>query len=69
MLIGFLIRNSEDWKNWRKGVIDTRGKPVVQVADAGPPQSNNREERQCAVDDVETFDDEESDGELVERPL
>lgn len=68
MLIGFLIRTSEDWKNWRKGVSDIRGKPVVQVADAGPPQSNNREERHCAVDDVETFDDEESDGELVERP-
>lgn len=70
MLIGFLITDSEDWKRWRKGVSDVRGKPVVHVADAAPVQSNNRGQPQSIVDDVETFDDEdESDGELVERPL
>lgn len=69
MLIGFLIIDRDDWKRWRKGVCDVRGKPVVHVADTGPLQSNNRGERQSTVDDVETFDDEdESDGELVERP-
>ncbi|MCJ1265425.1 Cysteine protease atg4 [Lobaria immixta] len=69
MLIGFLITDSEDWKRWRKGVSDVKGKPVVRVADAGPLHSNNKGERQCTVDDVETFDDEdESDGELVEHP-
>lgn len=69
MLIGFLIIDSEDWKRWRKEVSDVRGKPVVHVADTGPLQSINRGERQSTVDDIETFDDEdESDGELVERP-
>ncbi|MCJ1469266.1 Cysteine protease atg4 [Pseudocyphellaria aurata] len=69
MLIGFLITDDADWKRWRKEVGDVQGKNVVHVADAGPLQSNERGERQSAVDDVETFDDEdESDGELVERP-
>lgn len=69
MLIGFLITDNADWKRWRKGVGNGQGKSVVHVADAGPLQSNDRGERQSTVDDVETFDDEdESDGELVERP-
>lgn len=70
MLIGFLIKDHEDWKAWRKGMSDVEGKPVVNIADLELVQLNDRGERQSAVDDVETFDDEdESDGELVENPL
>ena len=68
MLIGFLIKDYEDWKSWRRGVRNVKGKPIVNVADMEPVQLNNRE-RRSAVDDVETFDEEdESDGELVECP-
>ena len=72
MLIAFLIRDEEDWKNWREAVTDVQYKPVVHVADREPQMRRHRLERPEAVDEVETFDDEddenEDDGELVERP-
>lgn len=68
MLIAFLIKDEQDWKFWRKDIGNAAGKPVVHVADAEPSLHGLGTERQSAVDDVETFDDEEEDGELVERP-
>ncbi len=76
MLLGFLITDIDDWKRWREAVgsndhVEGAGKPVVRVADHEPKElSDEGRERPSAVDDVETFDDEEeSEGELVERPL
>lgn len=73
MLLGFLIRDIDDWKQWRKAVTAVQGgggKPVVRVGDIEPGELPEGGERPGAVDDVETFDDEEdsSEGELVERP-
>lgn len=72
MLLGFLIRDIDDWKKWRKAVtvVQRGGKPVVRVGDIEPGELPEGGERPGAVDDVETFDDEEdlSEGELVERP-
>ena len=69
MLIGFLIRDESDWESWRKAVCEVEGKPVVHVADTEPMLHDQGSERERAVDDVETFDDEdEGDGELVEHP-
>lgn len=72
MLLAFLIRDEEDWKKWRSAVSSASGKPVVHVADKEPSLHGRGTERQSAVDDVETFDDEdegdEGDGEMVERP-
>lgn len=67
MLIGFLVKDKTDWKNWRKAVSEV-GKPVVHVADTEPTLHGHGSERESALDGVETFDDEEGDGELVERP-
>ena len=71
MLIAFLIKDEEDWKSWRRAIGDASGKPVVHVADSEPSLHGHGTERQSAVDDVETFDDDEGDegdGEMVERP-
>ena len=69
MLIGFLIRDESDWDSWRKAVDEVEGKPVVHVADTEPTLHGHGSERESAVDDVETLDDEdEDDGELVECP-
>ena len=72
MLLAFLIRDENDWKGWRRAIGDGSGKPVVHVADSEPSLHGCGVERQSAVDDVETFDDEdgadEGDGEMIERP-
>ena len=72
MLIAFLIKDEEDWKNWRRTIGTASGKPVVHVADEEPSlHGHGGAVRKSAVDDVETIDDEyegnESDGEMVER--
>lgn len=68
MLIGFLIRDEEDWKAWRKGVADVPGgKSIVHVADKEVPRAAGRGvEREGAIDEVETFDTEEDDFEIEE---
>ena len=69
MLLAFLIKNEDDWKSWRRVVAGGSGKPVVHVADTEPSLHGHGTERESAVDDVETFDDEdEGDGEMVEHP-
>lgn len=72
MLLAFLIRDEEDWASWRNAVGNASGKSVVHVADKEPLLHRQGIERQSAIDDVETFDDDdegdEGDGEMVERP-
>ncbi|KAL8998437.1 MAG: hypothetical protein Q9169_002474 [Polycauliona sp. 2 TL-2023] len=70
MLIGFLIRDKDDWDDWRRRVTEVEGKPVVHVADKEPMIIGQVAERPGAVDEVETLDDDEDegDGELIERP-
>ena len=75
MLIAFLIKNENDWRDWRQAVGESSGKSVVHVADT-EPSLHGMAERPSAVDDVENFDDEEDgsadadegDGEMIERP-
>jgi cysteine protease ATG4 len=65
MLIGFLVKNLDDWKTWRDH-IDVgvgAGKPIFNIGDTEPVFSNLTEQ-QNAVDQVVTLDDE-SDGEIV----
>ncbi len=73
MLLAFLIKDETEWKNWRETISTASGKAVVHVADTEPSLHGQGAGRPSAVDDVETFDDEdggdEGDGELVERPM
>jgi cysteine protease ATG4 len=61
MLIGFLIRNEEDWEDWKRRIKEVKGKSIVQVYAEEPP-SGEVKERKEAVDEVETFDDEAEEG-------
>ena len=58
MLIGFLIRDESDWEDWKARIKEVKGKSIVQVYETSPPEGH-REERKEAVDEVETFDDED----------
>ncbi len=66
MLIAFLIRDENDWKEWRRAVQEVQGKAVVHVAENDPALYNLGTEREGAIDEVETFDDEgEDDGDTI----
>jgi cysteine protease ATG4 len=61
MLIAFLIRDENDWKDWRRTVQEVQGKAVIHVADQDPAVHGMGGERHGAIDEVETFDDEDDD--------
>ena len=61
MLMAFLIRNEEEWKNWRQAVSEVQGKPIIHVSDKEPPLHGRDSEREGAIDEVETFDDDDAD--------
>lgn len=60
MLIAFLIRSEEDWSNWKRSVNEVQGKKIVHIADKDPSATyNTGVEREGAIDEVETFDDDD----------
>lgn len=61
MLIGFLIRDEMDWNEWRRGVQGVQGKAVIRVSEKDPALHGPARGRDGAIDEVETFDDEEED--------
>jgi len=61
MLIGFLIRDEEDWTEWRRGVKHVQGKAIIHVSDHDPVAQMS--EQGSAIDQVETLSDD--DGETV----
>lgn len=60
MLIGFLIRDENDWKEWRLSTQEVQGKAVIRVANQDPAL-HGQVEREGAIDEVETFDDSDDD--------
>ena len=66
MLLAFVVRDEADWAAWRAALAEAaasappKAKAVVHVARSAAP-------REGAVDEVESFDDpdDEGDGELV----
>jgi cysteine protease ATG4 len=69
MLLGFLIRDEGDWVDWKSRVAEVKGKPIVRVYDKAPPGDGQMKEREGAVDEVETFDDDSSGEEDEEDRL
>jgi cysteine protease ATG4 len=61
MLIAFLIRDENDWKEWRRAIQEVQGKAVVHIADKDPALYGIGAERDEAIDEVESFDDEDDD--------
>ena len=65
MLLGFLIRDKEDFEQWRRAVKATLGKAIIHVHDREPVYKLSHE-RPGAVDEVEAWDDEATgDEEMV----
>ena len=60
MLIGFLIRDESDWEDWKRRIREVKGKSIIQVYEKSPPAPGTKERKE-AVDEVETFDDDEGD--------
>ncbi|KAF2459579.1 putative cysteine protease atg4 [Lineolata rhizophorae] len=58
MLIAFLIKSEDDWRDWRRRILETHGKPIVHVADHEPTLHGHDSEREGAIDEVEAFDDD-----------
>ncbi|OQV03493.1 hypothetical protein CLAIMM_08532 [Cladophialophora immunda] len=65
MLIGFLIKDEQDWDDWKRRIKEVKGKAIVSVFDKEPPVPGETKERKEAVDEVQTFDDEDEDDETV----
>ena len=61
MLLAFLIQNEEDWKVWRAQIDAFGGRSIVQVTDHEPPLHGQIHERPGAIDEVETFDDDDGE--------
>jgi cysteine protease ATG4 len=63
MLIAFLIRDETDWNDWRRNVENAHGKAVIHVADRNPAllgPSRATGERDSAIDEVESVDDDDT---------
>ncbi|KAF4850629.1 putative cysteine protease ATG4 [Colletotrichum siamense] len=61
MLIGFLIKDDDDWSEWRRNVKHVQGKAVIHVADNDPVAGVGSKERESAIDEVETLSDDDGD--------
>jgi len=59
MLIGFLIRDEDDWRSWREDLSHIAEKAIIHVADKETPPNDIAPGRQGAIDEVEMFDTEE----------
>lgn len=57
MLIGFLIRDEEDWEIWKSAVKYVQGKAIITVTDHDPARGM-ASEREEAIDEVETLSDD-----------
>lgn len=62
MLIGFLIRDEDDWRQWRQALDSSPGKAIIHVADTSPPSSMGRE-RSSALEEVESMSEDSDDDE------
>lgn len=60
MLIGFLIKDEDDWDTWKDNVKYVQGKAIISVADHDPARGSPLE-REEAVDEVETLSDDDDD--------
>lgn len=65
MLLGFLIRDREDFESWRKGVEGLEGKAIIHVHEKEPRYALGVE-RAGAVDEVETWDETGEEEDEVE---
>ncbi|KAK2757840.1 Cysteine protease atg4 [Arachnomyces sp. PD_36] len=58
MLIGFLIKDEDDWTAWKRNISTVPGKAIIHVSDREPPLYGTGQEREGALDEVEALDDD-----------
>lgn len=61
MLIAFLIQSEDDWMSWKRSVNEMQGKKIVHIGERDPALYSLGVERDGAIDEVESFDDEDDD--------
>ncbi|KAK7943242.1 cysteine protease ATG4 [Apiospora aurea] len=59
MLIGFLIRDQQDWQDWRRSVKHVQGKSIIHVSDHDPVAQAG--EQDSAINQVEAMSDDDED--------
>ncbi|KAI1848286.1 hypothetical protein JX265_013842 [Neoarthrinium moseri] len=64
MLIGFLIRDMDDWEEWRRSVKHVQGKSIIHVSDHDPV-AQCEAQGSSFLDQVEAMSDDEDDGDTV----
>ena len=55
MLIGFLIKDEDDWIDWKTRIISSHGKPIATIVTG--KQTGEGQGREEALDEVEALDD------------
>lgn len=66
MLIGFLIKDEDDWDTWKSAVKHVQGKAIITVSPHDPALGGTGSGRAEAIDEVETLsDDDNDDGDTV----
>lgn len=65
MLIGFLIRDENDWNDWKRRLSEVKGKGIIHVI-AEEPKSTGEGERDEAVDEVLSFDEDGDEDDATE---
>ncbi|KAI0881008.1 cysteine protease ATG4 [Annulohypoxylon maeteangense] len=65
MLIGFLIRDEEDWRDWRRSVKHVQGKAIIHVSDHDP--TAHMHESGGPIDEVQTLSDEDEEMDRAEE--
>ncbi|KAL3469033.1 hypothetical protein BJX99DRAFT_242266 [Aspergillus californicus] len=55
MLIGFLIKDENDWNDWKTRVLSADGKPIINIHDSC--EDTQWQGRREALDEVEAFDE------------
>ncbi|KAH8904569.1 putative cysteine protease ATG4 [Coniochaeta sp. PMI_546] len=61
MLIGFLIRDEDDWDMWKSAVKHVQGKAIINVSTHDPATGMPAGARAGAIDEVETLSDDDND--------
>jgi cysteine protease ATG4 len=69
MLIGFLIKDEDDWDMWKSAVKHVQGKSIITVS-PHDPERGMPPGRAGAIDEVETLSDEDDcdDADTVLEP-
>ncbi|PGH16079.1 hypothetical protein AJ80_05294 [Polytolypa hystricis UAMH7299] len=58
MLVGFLIKDEDDWLSWKQSVRSVDGKAIFHIFDHETSPYRFGSEREAAVDEVEALDDD-----------